>query len=142
MKIGAIFKPFSNPTCYFRDTADFTICTLCTLCKVSFISEMASRIWKWHEINTYFHHHFYLKNANKTVFYITGTYFLRQWHEFAVGDILLYLLKLWGLLGNWKNRKSWFFLVFPNPLGILNQKNLWPTIIYLFEHLYHCSGTP
>ena len=34
------------------------------------------------------------------------------------------------------------FLVFPNPMGILNQKNLWPTLIYQFEHLYHCSRTP
>ena len=23
--------PFSNPTCYFRYTADFTVCTVCTL---------------------------------------------------------------------------------------------------------------
>ena len=28
-------------------------------------------------------------------------------------------------------------LVFPNPMGILNQKNLWPTLIYQFEHLGH-----
>ena len=26
------------------------------------------------------------------------------------------------------------FMVFPNPMGILNQKNLWPTSIYQFEH--------
>ena len=59
VKTGVNFMSFSNPTCHFRDTADFTICTVCTLCKVSCISEMASRIWKWHEINTYFHHHFW-----------------------------------------------------------------------------------
>jgi len=41
-----------------------------------------------------------------------------------------------------KIEKVEIFLVFPNPMGILNQKNLWPTLIYLFEHLYHCSGTP
>ena len=35
-----------------------------------------------------------LKNANKTVFYITGTYFFRRWPEFTVGDILWYVLKL------------------------------------------------
>ena len=29
------------------------------------------------------------------------------------------------------------FLVFPHPMGILNQKNLWPTLIYQFEHLGH-----
>ena len=28
--------------------------------------------------------------------------------------------------------------VFPNPLGVLNQKNLFPTLIYQFEHF----GTP
>jgi hypothetical protein len=26
-------------------------------------------------------------------------------------------------------------LVSPNPMGLLNQKNLWPTLIYQFEHL-------
>jgi hypothetical protein len=37
-----------------------------------------------------------------------------------------------------KIEKVEIFLVFPNPMGILNQKNLWPTSIYQFEH----SGTP
>ena len=67
VKIGVIFMLFSNPTCHFRDTADFTSSTYSTYGKVSCISEMASRIWKWHENNTYFHHQFYLKNANLTV---------------------------------------------------------------------------
>ena len=31
-----------------------------------------------------------------------------------------------------------FFWVFPNALGVLNQKNLFPTLIYQFEHI----GTP
>jgi hypothetical protein len=31
-----------------------------------------------------------------------------------------------------------FFGVFPNPLGVLNQKKLFPTLIYQFEHI----GTP
>ena len=31
-----------------------------------------------------------------------------------------------------------YFWVFPNPLGVLNQKNLFPTLIYQFEHI----GTP
>ena len=35
-----------------------------------------------------------------------------------------------------------FFGVFPNPLGVLNQKNLFPTSIYQFQHLLHWSGTP
>ena len=35
-----------------------------------------------------------------------------------------------------------FFWVFPNPLGVLNQKDLFPTLIYQFEHLLHWSGTP
>ena len=35
------------------------------------------------------------------------------------------------------------FWVSPNPLGVLNQKNLLPTLIYQFEHLLHwSSGTP
>ena len=34
-----------------------------------------------------------------------------------------------------KIEKVEIFLVFPNPMGILNQKNLWPTLIYQFEHL-------
>ena len=28
IKIGVIFMPFSNPTCHFRDTADFTLLKL------------------------------------------------------------------------------------------------------------------
>ena len=44
VKIGVIFMSFSNPTCHFRDTADFTVCTVCTAGKVSCTSEMASRI--------------------------------------------------------------------------------------------------
>ena len=28
VKIGVIFMSFSNPTCHFRDTADFTVCTV------------------------------------------------------------------------------------------------------------------
>ena len=44
VKIGVIFMSFSNPTCHFRDTADFTVCTVSTLCKFSCISEMVSRI--------------------------------------------------------------------------------------------------
>ena len=35
-----------------------------------------------------------------------------------------------------------FFWVFPNPLGVLNQKNLFPTLIYQFEHLLQWSETP
>ena len=53
MKIGVVFMSFSNPTYHFRDAADFTVCTVCTICKVSCTFEMASRIWKWHENNTY-----------------------------------------------------------------------------------------
>ena len=34
------------------------------------------------------------------------------------------------------------FWVFPNPLGVLNQKNLFPTLTYQFEHLLQWSGTP
>ena len=82
VKIGVIFMPFSNPTCHFRDTAGFTSSTYSTYSKVNCVSEMASRIWKWHENDTYFHHQFYLKNANMTVPYITGTYFFRRWPEF------------------------------------------------------------
>ena len=33
-------------------------------------------------------------NANKTLFYITGTYFFRQWPESILGDIVWYVLKL------------------------------------------------
>ena len=57
VKIGVIFMPFSNPTCHFRATADFTVCTVCTWWKVSCSSEMAHMIWKWHENDTYFHQH-------------------------------------------------------------------------------------
>ena len=28
-------------------------------------------------------------------------------------------------------------MISPNPMGILNQKNLWPTLIYQFEQLGH-----
>ena len=37
-----------------------------------------------------------------------------------------------------KIEKVEIFLGFPNPMGLLNQKNLWPRLIYQFEH----SGTP
>jgi hypothetical protein len=42
------------------------------------------------------------------------------------------------------NLLKYWFTLFHFALGdpVLNQKNLWPTLIYLFEHLYHCSGTP
>ena len=30
----------------------------------------------------------------------------------------------------------------PNPMGVLNQKNLLPALMYQFEHLLHWSGTP
>ena len=30
VKIGVIFMSFSNPTCHFSYTADFTVCTVCT----------------------------------------------------------------------------------------------------------------
>ena len=40
VKIGVIFMPFSNPTCHFRDTADFT-CLKTYHGKISCISEMA-----------------------------------------------------------------------------------------------------
>jgi hypothetical protein len=49
---------------------------------------------KWHKNDTYFHHHFYLKNANLTVRYITGTYFVSQWPELSIRDIVQYVLKL------------------------------------------------
>ena len=35
-----------------------------------------------------------------------------------------------------------FFWVSPNPFGVLNQKNLLPTLMYQFEHLLHWSETP
>jgi len=35
-----------------------------------------------------------------------------------------------------------FWGVSPNPLGVLNHKNLLSTLIYQFEHLLHWSGTP
>ena len=90
---------------------------------------MACRIWKWHDNDTYFHHHFYLKNTNLTVHYITGTYFFNQRGYSAVCATTL---KGLGQL-----RISKFF-VFPHPMG----KKLWPTLIYQFEHLLHWSGTP
>ena len=57
------------------------------------------------------------------MFYITGTCFFRQWPEFTVGDILSYVLKL-KFKGIEKIEKVEIFLVFPNPMGILNQKIL------------------
>ena len=46
------------------------------------------------ENNTYFHHHFYLKDANLTVHYITGTHFFSRWPELSIQDIVWYVLKL------------------------------------------------
>ena len=86
---------------------------------------MASRIWKWHENGTYFHHHFCLKNPNLTVHYITGTYFFSRWSEFTIGDILWNLLKLWGWLVNLKWMKCFNFLLFYNDVDLNNQKILW-----------------
>jgi hypothetical protein len=45
---------------------------------------------------------------------------------------------LLGLRGLKISKNFKIFLVFPNPMDILNQKNLWPTLIYQFEHI----GTP
>ena len=85
-------KIFNNKHLLASDGRSLLSC--CTL--LAHISEMACRIWKWHENGTYFHHHFYLKNANLTVHYITGTCFFSPWPEFTVGDILWYVTKLWG----------------------------------------------
>ena len=97
---------------------------------------MACRIWKWHENDTYFHHHFYLKNANLTVHYITGTYFFSRWPEWTKWDIVRYVLKLWRAWANWRYQKFINIFCFPTSFGY-TQKNLWPTLIYQFEHLGH-----
>ena len=45
VKIGVIFMPFSNPTCHFRATADFTVCTVCTWCHQFFSLRGQYIIW-------------------------------------------------------------------------------------------------
>ena len=40
------------------------------------------------------------------------TYFFRWWPQFTVGDILSYVLKLWGPWANLKQMKSFNFFVF------------------------------
>ena len=37
------------------------------------------------------------------MFYITGTYFFSRWLEFTVGDILWYVLKIWGRVAKFKS---------------------------------------
>ena len=141
VKIGVIFMPFSNPTCHLPSTANLPLVSL-KAGKLTHISEIACRIWKWHDNDTYFHHQFYLKNANLTVHYITVTYFFSWWPAFTIPDIVQYALKLWRAKGIESMNGNSKFLIFPNLIGILNQKKLLPTLIYQFEHLYHCSGTP
>ena len=68
-----------------------------------------------------------------TVPYITGTYFFKRWPEFTVGNILWYVLKLWGRCGNLKWMKCFIFLPFYNDLDLNNQKYLWLPSIYEFE---------
>ena len=88
---------------------------------------MTCRIWKWRENDTYFHHHFYLKNANLTVHYTTGTYFFSRWPELSIQDIVRYVLKLWRA---WANRRNQFFfkyfwfshILVVLDFGIWNQK--------------------
>ena len=67
------------------------------------------------------------------MFYITGTYFFRRWHEFTVDDILWYVLKLLGQLANLKWMKYFNFLLFYNDLYLNNQKILCLPLIYQFE---------
>ena len=86
--------------------------------KSACLSEVAFRIWKRHGNDTHFHHHFYLKNANLTVHYNTGTHFSSQLPEFTVGDILWYVLKLWGQLVNLKWMICFNFLLFGQTIQI------------------------
>ena len=67
------------------------------------------------------------------MFYITGTYFFSRWPEFTVGDIVWYVLKLWGQLVNLKWMKCFIFLLFYNALDLNNQKILCLPSIYEFE---------
>ena len=109
VKIGVIFIPFSNPEGHLPSAAN--------LGKLAHISEMAYRIWKWHDNDTYFHHHLYLKNDNLTVHYITGTYFFSQWPELNVWDIVRYVLKLWRAWANWRYQKFLNIFDFPTFYG-------------------------
>ncbi len=45
-------------------------------------------------------------------------------------------LEIEGLEPGEDIKKFIFFSVFPDPFGVLNQKNLFPKLIYQFEHLY------
>ena len=59
----------------------------------------------------------YLKNANLTVYYITGTYFFSQWPEFTIQDIVQYVLKLWRAWAGWRNQKNLNVFGFPTSYG-------------------------
>ena len=68
------------------------------------------------------------------MFYITGTLFFRRWLEFTVGDILWYVLKLWGREAKFRWMKCFiFFLLFYNAFDLNNQKILCLPSIYQFE---------
>ena len=45
----------------------------------------------------------------------------------------------WNFINENVFKSLWFLFSHYNPMGILNQKNLWPTLIYQFEHLGHPS---
>ena len=112
VKIGVILMPFSNPTCHFRATADFTVCTVCTWCKVSCSSEMAHMIWKWHENDSYFHQHIQFKNANKKCITSLEHTFLDDGLNLLLVIYYGYEPKLWGRLVNLKWMKCFNFFAF------------------------------
>ena len=59
--------------------------------------------------------------------------FFSRWPEFTLGNIVWYVLKLWGPCANLKWMKCFIFLLFYNALDLNNQKILWLPSIYQFE---------
>ena len=121
---------FSNPTGHFRDTADFTLSTVHTV--------KSAVALKW-PVG--------FENDMKITPICTITFsskmlikqcFTSLEHAFVDNSLNSLYLNFEAFKGIEKTEKVEIFLVFPNPMSIFNQKNLWPTLIYHFEH----SGTP
>ena len=124
VKIGVIFMSFSNATCHFRDTVD-------PYGKVSCISEMASRIWKWHENNTIT---FSSKMLIRQCFTSLENTFLVDGLNSLYYGMYLNFEAAEATLNEWNVS---FFLLFYNALDLNNQKIMWLPSIFQFERTVH-----
>ena len=92
-KIGVIFMPFSNPTCHFRATADFTSSTYSTY-GLSTVRSTGFNIWATHILSRE-------RNDLRLIDlyrsgYIDGTHFSYMWWDLEFCIWTLTWLQYWN----------------------------------------------